>query len=92
MNGVVPLAVECITGDGDGREFGIGDGNALGMESGVEFAAHAQAGLGSGRADQSDDDPGADQRPGAPVHRDEGEEAMFDPVPFAGAGRQSLPR
>ena len=49
---------------------------------------HGQAGLGGGGGDQLDDDLMADQRLAAPVLADEGEQAMLDPVPFAGAGRQ----
>src|SRR6266446_7468951 len=44
--------------------------------------------LGGGGRDQLDDDAIADERLGAPVLADEGEEPMFDFVPLAGAGRQ----
>ena len=41
-----------------------------------------------GVGDQLDDDLMADQRLAAPVLGDEGEQAVLDAVPFAGAGRQ----
>src|SRR5882724_4902255 len=48
---------------------------------------HARFG-GSGGRDQLDDDPIADEWLGAPVLADEGEEAVLDFVPLAGARRQ----
>ena len=46
-----------------------------------------EAGASRGRPDQLDDHRMGEQRLAAPVLRNEGEEAMFNPVPFAGAGR-----
>ena len=51
-------------------------------------AAHREAGVGRGGGDQLDDDLVADQRLAAPVLGDEGEQAVLDLVPFAGAGRE----
>src|SRR5580700_101784 len=61
---------------------------AAGILAGVELAAHGEAGFGGGGRDQLDDDAIADEWFGAPVLADEGEEAVFDLVPLAGAGRQ----
>src|SRR6202040_2218449 len=47
----------------------------------------SEPGRGRGGADQLHDHGMGEQRFAAPVLRDEGEEAMFDAVPFAGAGR-----
>src|ERR1700680_2329679 len=89
---VVPLAVEFGAFDGafdiDCGHLGVRDDNAAGVLASVEFAAHGEAGFGGGGRDQFDDDPVADERLGAPVLADEGEEPVFDFVPLAGAGRQ----
>ena len=89
---VIPVAVELGAFDVDGSHLGVRDDDAAGVLASVEFAAHGEAGFGGGRRDQFDDDPVADERLGAPVLADEGEEAVLDLVPLAGAGRQSLPR
>jgi hypothetical protein len=52
----------------------------------VEFAAHGEAGFGGGGRDQIDDHAIADEGLSTPVLADEGEEAVFDFVPLAGAG------
>ena len=80
--------MELGTFDVDGGHVCIGYDNAAGILAGVEFAAHGEAGFGCGGRDQFDDDPVADERLGAPVLTDEGEEPVFDFVPLAGAGRQ----
>ena len=54
------------------------DDNAAGVLASVEFAAHHEAGFGGGRRDQFDDDSVADERLGAPVLANEGEEPVFD--------------
>src|SRR5262245_12350754 len=85
---VVPLAVEFGAFDIDGSHLGVRDDDAAGVLASVEFAAHGEAGFGCGGRDQFDDDPVADERLGAPVLADEGEEPVFDFVPLTGAGRQ----
>ena len=87
-DGVVPLAVELGAFDVDGGDLGIRDDNALGVLASVEFAAHREAGFGGRGRDQIDDHAIADQGLGTPVLADEGEEAVLDFVPLAGAGRQ----
>src|SRR5438105_2479869 len=85
---VVPVAMELGTFDVDGGHVCIRYDNAAGILAGVEFTAHGEAGFGCGVRDQFDDDPVADERLGAPVLTDEGEEPVFGFVPLAGAGRQ----
>src|SRR6185437_8651448 len=66
----------------------IGDFDSGGIEVFVEFATDGQTGCRGGRADEFDDGAVIDERPSAPVPRDEREEAVLDLVPFAGAGRK----
>src|SRR5207253_6928729 len=73
---VVPVAMELGTFDVDGGHVCIRYDNAAGILAGVEFAAHGEAGFGCGGRDQFDDDPVADERLGAPVLTDEGEEPV----------------
>src|ERR1700716_549041 len=47
-----------------------------------------ETGFGGGRRDQLDNHPIADEGLGTPVLTDEGEKAVLDFVPLAGAGRQ----
>ena len=80
--------MEVGTFDVDGGHLGVGYDNPAGVLSGVEFAAHGEAGFGGGGRDQLDDHAIADEWFGAPVLADEGEEPVLDFVPLAGAGRQ----
>src|SRR6266404_8360067 len=91
-DGVVPFAVELGTFEGDGGYVCVRYDNAAGVLAGVEFTAHSEAGFGGSGRNQLDDQPIADERLGAPVLADEGEEAVFDFVPLAGAGRQVADR
>jgi hypothetical protein len=75
-----------MSGDIDGSEFVVGDLDAGRVDHGIELAADLETGFGSCRADQLNNDLMADQRLSAPVAGDEGEQAMLDLVPFAGAG------
>src|SRR5712691_13548929 len=75
-------------GDVEGGHLSVGDGDAFRIEVVVDLAEPGEAGLGGGRRDQIDDDAIADERAGAPVLADEGEEAVLDLVPLAGARRQ----
>ena len=88
MDRVVPFAVEVMAEDVDGGEIIVGDFDAGGVGFGIEFASDFEAGLGFGGRDQLDDDGVTDERLAAPVAGDEGEQAVLDAVPFAGAGRQ----
>lgn len=87
-DGVVPFTVEFGTFDVDRSHFGVGDDDATGVLASVELAVHGEAGFGGRGRDRLDDCPIADQRLGAPILADEGEEAVLDFVPLAGAGRQ----
>src|SRR4051812_2681504 len=87
-NRIVPFAVEAVANEVEGLHLRIGNRDASWISSRIELAANAQPGLGGGGADEIDHDTVADQRRGAPVHADEGEQAMLDLVPLAGAGWQ----
>src|ERR1700726_2163958 len=87
-DGVVPLTVELGTFDVDGGHVRIRYDNAAGVLTGVEFAAHSEAGFGGSSRDQLDDDAIAGEWLGTPVLADEREEVVLDFVPLAGAGRQ----
>ena len=86
FDGVVPLTVEVGGRDVQRRHLGIGDLDAFVVGVLVEPALDGQALLGRGAGDQLDDDLMGQQRFATPVLRDEGEQAMLDAVPFAGAG------
>src|SRR5216684_9011777 len=78
-----------VIGDAvDGGEVCVGDGDALGIVAVIEAATNGEAGIGSGGADQLENDLMADERGCPPVLGDEREEPMLDLVPFGGAGRQ----
>ena len=68
--------------------IGVGDFDAGGIESSIEFTSDGQAGRRRGCADEFDDGLVVGERPPSPVPGDEREEPMLDLVPFAGAGRQ----
>src|SRR5260370_37187803 len=87
-DGVVPLGVELGTVEGDGGHVCVRYDNGAGVLAGVEFTAHREAGFGGSGRDQLDDHAIADEWLGAPVLADEGEEAVLDFVPLAGARRQ----
>jgi hypothetical protein len=78
--------VELGTFDVDGGHLGVGYDNALRVLAGVELAAHGEAGFGGSGRDQLDNHPIADEGLGTPVLADEGEKAVLDFVPLAGAG------
>ena len=42
MDRVVPFAVECSTGDGEGVHLRLGDDDAFGILGVVKFASHGQ--------------------------------------------------
>src|SRR3954452_23218975 len=74
-DGVVPLRVEVIAGDLEGRHLGIADLDALGIGCRVEFAGDGEAGVSRSRSDQFDDRQVAGQGSCPPVLRNVGKEA-----------------
>ena len=82
--------MERVTGDVEGGHLLVGDADAARVGARVQLAPDREAGLGGRRADQVHDDAAADQRLGPPVLADEGEQAVLDPVPLAGARRQVM--
>ena len=60
----------------------------MGLEVLVDHRANFEAGGCCRRRDEVDDDLMGDERFSSPVLRDEGEEAVFNLVPFARAGRE----
>ena len=71
--------------DVEGSHFGIGHDNAAGVSASIELTSYGEAGFGPGGRDQLDNHPIADEGLGSPVLADEGEEAVLDFVPLAGA-------
>src|SRR5277367_5639224 len=87
LDGVIPLVMEGVAFDVEGRHFGVADSDALFIGIGVEFAADRQSRLGCGRRDQLDDRRPAREWPATPILRDVAEQAVFDLVPLGCAGR-----
>nr|WP_239992150.1 hypothetical protein [Rhodopila globiformis] len=79
--------MEAVTDEIEALNPSIGNRDALRVFSRIEFSSDAHPGPGGG-ADEVDDGAVTDQRVGAPVHADAGEQAMLDLVPCAGARRQ----
>ena len=81
-DGVVPLAVELVGADGQGGRVLPADLDPRGVAAGVQAGGDGQSGAGGGGGDQVEGDVVAGQRAGTPVRRDEGEQAVLDPVPL----------
>ena len=80
-------SMEIIVDDVEIFERGFWDSDAFGIVLFVKAASDLEAGIGFGGGDQLDDDLMAEERLAAPIDADEREHAVFDAVPFAGAGR-----
>ena len=80
--------MEIVTRDVDRLHLSFSDLEAFGVEVSIDLAAYFEACFGARRADELNDDLMTDQRLAPSVHGDEGEQAMLDLVPFAGARRQ----
>ena len=65
---VVPFAVEGVSGEWDGVEFGVSGFDAFEIAAGVAFGSDLEPGAGSGGGDEIDDDFVAGQGPAPPVH------------------------
>src|ERR1700730_13590207 len=87
-DGIIPFAVEFMSGDINGSEFVVGDLDAGGGGGGIELGAGPETGFGRCRGGELKEHLMAAQRLPASVGGDEGRQAMRDLVPFAGAGRQ----
>ena len=84
--------MERVRREVDGSQLSIGDLEAFGILVFIELGTHLEAGIGCGRCDQLDNGAIAAQRLTSPVDGDEGEKAVLDLVPLAGAGRQMADR
>ena len=85
--GVVPIWMEAVVADIELTDLLIRDLGALGIARGVNVAGDGQSGGCRGGGDELHDDLVGEQRFGAPVLGNEGEHAMLDAVPLAGARR-----
>jgi len=72
----------------DCRHLRVREGHAAGIVAPIDLGPDAQSGTTVRGTDQAHDGGEADQGRPAPVHRNVGEEAMFDPVPLARARRE----
>ena len=88
VDGVVPGAARSVGLDGQRPELCAGNGQPEWVAAGVQFGFHAQPGAGTGRGDGRHDNLVAGQRPAPPVHRDLGEQPVFDFVPLRRARRE----
>src|SRR5215211_2330900 len=84
---VVPVAVPVMLSERDGGVVGVGDLLAGRIPVRVIGALHGEPGGGLGRGDQLDDSAQVGEGTAPPVHRDEAEQPVLDPVPLRGAGR-----
>src|SRR5215471_3103308 len=80
--------MEVMADEIDGFDLCVGDLYAGWIGVLIELTVNLEAGLGCGGGDELDDCLIAYERLAAPVLSDERKQAMFDLVPFAGAGRQ----
>jgi transposase len=85
---IVPFTVKTGTMEIDLRHFVIAHLPACRIRCGVELCPYLQTSRSGGRCDELHNDLVADQGLAPPVLADEGEESMFDLVPFARAGRK----
>jgi len=69
--------------EADGGYLGIGDGHAIGIALAIDLGSDAETRSTVRRGNQADNGRETHERGPAPVHRDVGEEAMFDLVPLA---------
>src|SRR2546423_14101735 len=80
MHGVVPLAVPVVSGEGDCGELLVGDLDPGRVVALVVLGFDLETFAGGGVGDQLDNDPVAREGPTPPVHGDEAEQAVLDPV------------
>src|SRR5437667_9997665 len=82
---IVPVAVKPVSVSPNRRHLCVCQSYAAGIAAPIDLRPDAEAGATVRGADQTHDGGEVDQGRPAPVHRDMGKEAMFDPVPLAGA-------
>src|SRR6202034_3535070 len=88
MDFVVPFSMKWISVNMELGDFFVGDFDAFGVDTGVEFRMDLEPGGSAGGRNQAHNDLKTGQRLAAPVLGDAREEAVFDLVPFAGARRK----
>src|SRR5258706_2067506 len=86
-DGIVPLAMESVSGDVKAVEFLIGDFDPYRIGIGILHSGDRQAFLGRGVRDQFNDGFQRCQRFGTPVDGYKGKESVFDLVPLAASWR-----
>jgi hypothetical protein len=86
-NGVIPFTVEISFMYIDFREIIIGDFCAFGILALIKHTGHRQTFRGFCRGDERNDNRYTDKGNALPIPADEGEQAMFNFVPFACPGR-----
>src|SRR5271154_1468102 len=87
-DGVIPFAMKIFWLEVECGHLGVRDFEALFVGVCIDPAGDVEAGFGGCVGNQLDDDLMAEQRFTAPVLGNEGEQAVLDLVPFAGAWRQ----
>ena len=85
---IVPVTMERLGAKRERVHSMPADLDAGGIGSGVQTRAHPKARGGRRRGNELHDDFVGDEGLAPPVLADEREEAVFDLVPFAGAGRE----
>src|SRR5712692_9313170 len=87
LESVVPLTVEGVWEKMKSGQFFIGDFDTSGIGVAIFECRDRQALFGGRMREQFKNDLKGGERFGAPVDGNEGEEPMFDLVPFAGCRR-----
>jgi hypothetical protein len=88
MEGIVPVAMEFVAANINGRDLAIRDFDTGGVDVRVEFGMHGEACPGCCGSDEIHYDFMAYERLATPVLADEREQPMLNLVPLAGSGRQ----
>jgi hypothetical protein len=89
-DGVIPLPMEIMSHDINFRDLFVGDFDSRGVLLLVQLRLDIEALPGGGAADEIEDGLVADERTASPVLGNEGEHAVFDPVPLGGAGGNGI--
>ena len=84
LDGVVPFAVEGISGKIEGCQFVIGNLEASWVGMAILESGHRQAFFGRRMRDELKNDLKGGEGLGPPIDGNEGKELMLDLVPFAG--------